>query len=195
MVRINLFVDRMENGSSLCTSTTHTPIQIRRHTILLYVCVCLINGRERDESLHVYRFGKHARCACCKILLIYDYLLHIPPICARRALIAQLPEKHSGNKAKRYDVLDGRKKECCFRNRKPERNYMFNVSAIHFRLMLAVAAAATAAVAARAHRYLRQISCRISGCTSFGSRNCFAPTICMGTSVSLKISLSLSIMW
>lgn len=137
---------------------THTHTHTNPQTHNFAVRVCLINGRGRDESLHVYRFGKHARCACCKILLIYDYLLHIPWICELRAFLAQLPAKHSGNKAKRYDVLDERRKKCCFRNRKPEHNYMFNVSAIHIVWCWAVAGAATttAAVAARAHRYLCQ---------------------------------------
>lgn len=77
MVPINLFVDRMENGSSLLCSNTLTPwVERIAHKSIDTPCVWWVRGR--DESFRmVYRFGKHVRCACCKILLIYDYLLHI----------------------------------------------------------------------------------------------------------------------
>lgn len=160
----------MENGSSLF-SRTHTNnirrysahTQIDRHTIWC----CAINVRERDESLHVYRFGKHVRCASCKILLIYDYLLHI--LVARGALVHNWQRNIVAVKLS-DTMYDGGGKKAISVTENLNANATTHVqrtSAIHF--VRCAGATVVAAATALAHRYLCQLLCRISGCTIIGN--------------------------
>lgn len=132
--------------------------QIHRHTIFR-VCV-----RGRDESFRmVYRFGKHVRCACCKILLIYDYLLHILVYAAAVAMAVMATKLRNVVAGKPNDAIR-------FRMEKEAISVTENLNATTQMQNEYIDAWLLAAVlVAPAHRYLCQLLCRISGCTIHGS--------------------------